>query len=361
MAENNLVAFEPGIHTSEDVDTSKHPGNTVYYFKAGSHNIPTMTLQSGNTVYLEGGAVVSGIPKQNAEVWESDGWNDQFTTGQVMHSQEALFLCHGGENLTFAGSGMLCGRATLEQGYRHMLIDLHFCKNVHASGIILRESSSWTFWTEQCENVRVDNIKILGCYVNNDGLEISGCKDYIVQNSFVHNADDSLVIKAWAEVNGITVKDNTVWNDANHALGIVHEICATVDNVVFINNTVIHSTDGLWDPECESGGVLAVWIQGGGNVRGTVFKDIIVEDNCHKDKEDIKLTVTEKQQGKISDILFENITFLSTAKNQVRINGFDHTAKNITFRNVTLNGERLSSAEDSRFLNQGGQGPFVFE
>lgn len=343
LSADNVVVFEPGVHSMEETDTASYTGPMVYYFKPGHHIIHQLLLNDGDTVYVAGGAYVSQHLEPDAQPWID--WNPFGDTD--MRLQKSTFFSEHQDNIRIYGRGVIDGGYSIEQKHRHTLVELRYADGIDMEGVILKDSSAWTLWLEQSRDIHVDNIKILGYYVNNDGIEISACHDTLIENSFCHNADDSFIVKAWLDASNITVQNCTVWNDVAQSFGAVYEIYGEVSDITFRDCTVIRSTGGLWTDE--SGGVLSLWNTGGGNIHDVLFENIVIEEATNSAREALKVSVTDNPSGKISNIRFKNIAFLDTANTDIKIKGPDGSIQGVTFENVSLNGEPVLSESDARF------------
>lgn len=316
----------------------------VHYFAPGTHYIDPLEIADGETVYIAGGAIVYANVQQD----RLSEWDD-------MVFQEATFLANGKKGVSIKGRGMICGRYSFDNGRRHKLIEFQECEEVKVEGVILRESSGWSMAVRESERIHVDNVRIVGYYINNDGIDICSSRHALIENCFCHNADDSFLIKAdQAPVSDVLFKNCVAWNDVATSFGIINETSHEVKNVIFRDCIVLHSTLPCWIPE--AGGVLAIWNDRGGNIHDVLFENILVEDAC-KDKPAIKLNITNlvagntKREGLIQDIGFRNIEFLQTDDDRiVLVSSFLESAiSRIRFHDVKLNGLAVSSSADSRF------------
>jgi len=366
IIEGNVIRFtvhEPGTYIVEPFGTEcpihifanpletevpdPHDPN-VYYFAAGIHYIDPLKLRSDATVYIAGGAIVyANIRDDHLSEWDD------------MVFQQATIHATGSKRLKICGRGILCGRDSLENGRRHKLIELKQCEGIEVEGIILRESSGWSFAVYDCEHVRVNNVKVVGHYINNDGIDICSSRHVRVENSFCHNADDSFLIKAHdAPVYDVIFDNCVVWNDVATSFGLVCEIGNPVSDVTFSNCTVVHSTLGCWIPE--SGGVLAIWNDYGSDVSNIQFKNMIIEDAC-ADKPLIKLNISNvfemnaAQTGSIRNITFSEIKALQTADERIVLSSpfTEGAVSDIMLDQITINGSLLKSADDPRVVNEG--------
>jgi hypothetical protein len=232
----------------------------VVYFGPGVHPVPSISLAAGKTLYIAGGAVVYLQPSGLGP-----------GSGPPIKVPPFITTVNS-DHVTIRGRGILCGRAALAAGQRAQLVAANFAQNLEVEGVTLREAGDWTLVISNSSHVAVDHVKILGHFENSDGVVISGSTDAVIKNSFVHNADDSMEVKAWQPASNIIFDNDIVWSTVGGAFGIPSEVYADISNITFQNSTVIHSTEAD-----SSRGALGVNLQGGANVNDIVFKNMVVE------------------------------------------------------------------------------------
>lgn len=82
---------------------------------------------------------------------------------------------------------------------RPMILDFRGCKKVKVSGIVLKDSPSWVQNYTLCEDLVIDSITVSSvAYWNNDGIDITGCRNVRVTHCFVNSADDGICLKSEA-------------------------------------------------------------------------------------------------------------------------------------------------------------------
>ncbi len=341
----------------KDVPGPKTPG--VRYYGPGFHEVSEIDLLSNETVYIAGGAVVSLKPQPTEKLAPTSRHQNY---GVDVWWSAGLFGSHGKTNVTIRGRGILCGRKALEQRQRGHLVRAELLENLAVEGIILREASVWSMYVTNCRRVRISNVKIIGHYVNNDGIPIGGTSDALVEDCFVHNADDSLQVKVWIPQRNVTFRNCIVWNDIGGSLGLMHESGGGIENVAFENCTVIHSTDD--SSVCPVAGLK---LSGPGSARHFRFENIVIEDvqgprrpalkvinnwdDWHLDYptkpnspyELLSPPKREKPSGAIRDVLFRNVRVLQCRNTNVVLiaEGPDSPVEDVTFDNVVIAGHRL--------------------
>lgn len=93
-----------------------------------------------------------------------------------------------------------------EEDFRPMIINLFNCRNVNLKGITIKDASSWVQSYDKCRDMIFDSLKVISdAYWNNDGFDISDCKNVQVTNCFVNTADDGICLKSG---------DKNDWNDS---------------------------------------------------------------------------------------------------------------------------------------------------
>lgn len=348
----------------ESPPATNAPG--VRYFGPGRHELSEVDLQSNQTVYIAGGALVSLKP-QPADKLPASHRHQNY--GVDVWWSAGLFGSSGKTNVTIRGRGILCGRRALAEGQRGHLIRAEGVTGLKIDGIILREPSVWGMYVTNCRRVHINNVKILGHYVNSDGIPIGGTSDALVENSFCHNADDAFQVKVWIPQRNVIFRNCVVWNDLGGCLGLMHEAEANIEDVRYEKCTVIHSTDD--SSVCPIAGLK---LNGPGQASRFVFENIVIEDVQGPRRAVIKLINNwddwhldlstkegspyelrnppkrEKPSGAIREVIFRNIQVLKCRNTDVVLigEGPDSRIENITFDNVVIAGKRLRP-NDPRF------------
>ena len=144
------------------------PGDKgVVYFGPGVHKPEKIVLQSDQTLYLAGGAVVK------AEVLVK------------------------GTNIRICGRGILDGSDwEWRTGPVGNLIAIRNSTDVEANGITLRGSSHWTIVLKNSQRVTVRNVKLCNSRVqNDDGINPCNSQDVLVTDCFIRSDDDCIALK----------------------------------------------------------------------------------------------------------------------------------------------------------------------
>ncbi len=141
----------------------------VRYFAAGRiHEAGEIVLKSGETLYIEAGAVVRGFVRST-----------------------------NATDVSIRGQGVLDGRFhNYAKGDRVRSVIFERCTNVRVSDIIMIEPTSWMLVFACCRGVHVDGLKQIGSCMSSDGIDIVSSRDVLIENCCLRNDDDNIAVKA---------------------------------------------------------------------------------------------------------------------------------------------------------------------
>ena len=147
------------------IDALHAKGGGQLYFPAGRYLTGSLQLKSNVTLYLEKEAVLLG----STSPYDYPG----FSTEKELkvnndHFDQALIYAEGAENIGITGEGCIDGQG------RELALTI--------------------------DSLHVEN----RAYWNNDGIDISDCKDVRISNCFINSADDGICLKS---------HNRGVWND----------------------------------------------------------------------------------------------------------------------------------------------------
>jgi polygalacturonase len=304
----------------------------VIYFGPGIHEITTLTVDDNKTVYIAGGAVVRGA------IGADEQWHTGWIPG-LKYYGGASFVFKG-KNITFRGRGI----------FDQELVPTHGRHTISASvdglkmeGIILRNSSSWTVSLRDCNNVHIDNIKILGHRANSDGIDINSSFDVLVENCFLRTLDDLVVVKTMkrtGEAGRIRVRKCVLWNEVAHALSIGAELTQKVEDVIFEDCDVIGDHGREW--------TLRIYHTDAGLIKNVRFENIRIEESVKFASLWINNAywTTDEQRGRIEDVVFKDITVNNSGRpleKEIEFLGYDaeHSINNVLIENVVINGKKV--------------------
>ncbi len=301
-----------------ETDTPKPGDENVVYFGPGLHKPEKIVLQSNQTLYLAGGAVVKA---------------------------EVLVR---GNNIRICGRGILDGSDwKWRTGPVGNLIAVRNSTNVEITGITLRGSSHWSIVPKNCQHVTIRNVKLCNSRVqNDDGINPCNSQDVLITDCFIRSDDDCVALKGLdfsgrnSNVERITVENCIFWCDRARIFLLGHESRAEyMRDITFRNLDIIHFT------------MTPFLLEPGEDMK---LQNITIEDiRIHGEGQGqfIRLRPVVNQYmpkqvpGFISNIRFRNITLDGKPGDYlVQLQGADveHNVSDVIFENVSILGSKLT-------------------
>ncbi len=234
--------FHNALHVFANPVSQKPDGDVIYYGK-GEHKADLIWLESNQTLYIDEGAIVHGV------VYAKDAENVRIMGRGILDAS----LYRRGNDDNEGGREIIedllsRGFSPVDMKYHGNLV-LNHCRNCLVEGVILCDAPMWsTIIRNDCENITVDNIKIVGQWrYNSDGIDICTSKNVTVKNCFVRSFDDCVVTRgAYLEgesgnVENVVVENCVLWCDWGKSLETWCGHKPTeIKNVTFRNNYLIH-------------------------------------------------------------------------------------------------------------------------
>ncbi len=206
----------------------------AYGAKADKNHLNTIAIQKaidaannagGGRVIIPDGNYVTGpiIIKSNVELHLTDNAVLLGSTNRMDFNDKlmALISAGGQQNISMTGSGTINGQGRelvenvlelLSKGIitdpqwkvkrpgeknRPTLISFSNCDDVKVTGVTLKDASGWVQSYNKCKNVLIDSILVQStAYWNNDGIDITDCKNVKIINSTFNAADDAVCLKS---------------------------------------------------------------------------------------------------------------------------------------------------------------------
>lgn len=346
-------------------NNTKFDGETIV-FKKGVHNPGRIVLKSNQKIYIEEGAVVYG------EIYGEDVSNVEISgRGILDHSKQKSFTADD----------------KFVDPMRPSPIEIRYSENVVIKDIVVRDPFFLAVRPIGCENLYIDNIKIIGCWrYNSDGIDLINCRHGIVKNCFVRSFDDSICLKGFCYqfidemthngkrydiMEDITVSDCVVWNDWGKALEVGVDLCAAeTRNCKLINCDIIHAAGMAMDvANVDYSYVHDIAFE---NIRlecsdyepAPVFQES--EEQVYSSESKyypflffVAIYYSEEysskgERGRINNITFKDIYVYSAQMPNSKIFGYDekHKVENIYFENVFLNDKKIDSIENANIYTE---------
>ena len=244
------------------LDTCGKTGGGTVHFPAGTYLSKPLTLRTRTTVQLDEGAILLATTNHADFMKVPGDWLKATAGGDFVPLLNGKDL----ENFIITGKGVIDGNGAVwwveaekarqkVSGYtlpRPNLFTLQRCRNVRVTGITLRNSPKFHFVPSECEDVLVEDVKVLApdTAANTDGIDPSNCRNVTITRCFIDVGDDNIAIKSGKKIAGrefgcenITVTDCTFKH--GHGMSIGSETVGGVRNVTVKNCTFENTDNGL--------------------------------------------------------------------------------------------------------------------
>ncbi len=240
-----------------------------------------------------------------------------------LNYRKSFLQISGKENVIVTGCGTF-DFTNLDRKEREG-VNIEYCKNCIIEGLILLNSPSWTFICYGCENTEIKDITVTGYRTNSDGINICGCNNMTISDSFIRTGDDCFSVKTTNDLfpaHDIGFLNCIAWSTKARCFGITGEVEADIYNVLFKDCSVIFR-DATWDNDRAYS--LAIAVENGkGQINNVTFENIEI----HRDTgRGICVIVygNDIKNCKIKNITFKNVSLYSDLKNKIS------TKRNISF------------------------------
>ena len=203
------------------IDQINEKGGGRLVLARGAYLTGGLMLRSGVELFLEEGATLLGSTNP-----------DDYQPISISHTDDtrndnasmALLMADKAEHISITGSGTIDGQGLalalnidslhhtgerLDPYYnqrrqrpsemaRPKLLFFHECKDIHVTGIKLRNSANWGLSFHLCEQLSLLRLDIENrAYWNNDGIDLTDCKHVLVADCQINSADDGVCLKSY--------------------------------------------------------------------------------------------------------------------------------------------------------------------
>lgn len=311
---NNLQLFaNPIEHDAPDPKRIKQlqKEGKLCYFGPGYHRIDTLRVQSGQWLYVAGGAVLDGV------VEVADARDVRISGRGMIYPERAM--------------GVLVARS----------------RNVEVEGIFTTQCA-----VGGCDSVEVKNVKVMSYYGWGDGFNVFASSNVHYDGIFARTSDDCTTIYATrkgftGDSRNILTENAVLWADVAHPFMI--GIHGNVDDPDTIEQIVYRNIDilDMQEKQIDYQGVFAIVAGDENLVRDVLFDDIRVENFRQGKLFDLRVVWNRKYcraPGRgIEDITFRNIRYDGDRSELSLLIGYDGQRKvrNVRFENLRINGVHI--------------------
>lgn len=203
------------------IDACHDAGGGIVRVPVGDFQIGTIELKSNVTLSLDYGANLLG--STNKADYTTEGLDDPREGGP-----HCLIYANGATNIRIDGLGVIDGRGTPEnfprlrsggrnRGLRPRLLRMVNCDKLTFSGVTWKRPAFWGLHLIDCKNIHFDavTIRFRNNNFNNDGIDLDGCENVLIENCDIDSGDDAICLKSsknpcrYIAVRGCRVSSNT--------------------------------------------------------------------------------------------------------------------------------------------------------
>lgn len=361
MKENGFLVLELGdehhcLHVfNNPVNEFEQKQKATHYFGPGVHCPGLVRLKSGDSVYIDAGAVVYGS-----------------------------FFGENIENVDIYGYGIIDGsyeRRLFEHCYeRYTKGNLKFyeSRNIRIEGVTLMDSAIWVINLFACENVTVEGVKVIGQWrYNTDGVDIVNSSHVTVKDSFIRVFDDVVTLKGirayqTRPVTDILVENCVFWCGWGRTCEVgIETMAPEYTRIVFRNCDLIRNSTAAIDLR---NGNFA-------DIHDVLFEDLRVEYAANAMPEVYQTSdeqtyapartepwmpaliwtdnfkyhpVEEEKPGVLRDIVFRNIQVYAEeglpAPTVYFLSTIPAPHRNFTLDGLFVNGKRITSSDELDYV-----------
>ena len=309
-------------------------GPQVRRFTAGQvYEVGELSLADGETVWIEGGAVVRGCLR-----------------------------AHGARGITLCGRGVFDGSYYLDANDRRRFLVFDRCQDITLRDVLLINAPLWQVVFGNCQDVRVSGLKEVGHAGSSDGIDVVGSSRVLIEDCFLRCGDDAIVIKSvdltthpqpepfmWAgDVEDVEVRRCTILAYGGAAFEIGHELQADrVRNLRFRDCDVLGTH--------HFGCTFSIRNADRACIEDVLYEDIRVE-HAYKAFIDLRIIKSmwgrDPERGHVRRVRFRNIDWKRTRFNPgyttSLIGGWspEHLVEDVTFENIRIDGVPITSLDE---------------
>ena len=196
----NGIALDT-VAVQKAIDSCSEAGGGVVRIPAGRFVIGTVHVKSNVTLSFDHGAELLGSQEMK------DYPIDNLRPAREGNS-ECLLYAADATNIRFEGLGVIDGRGSREafpkrsgpggRDNRPRLIRFENCRKVTFSGLTYKNPAFWGIHLVDCKDVHITGVtlQMRDNNSNNDGFDIDGCENVLLENSEIHSHDDAICLKS---------------------------------------------------------------------------------------------------------------------------------------------------------------------
>lgn len=334
------------------IDQCAASGGGTVYFPPGTWLSGTIELRSHVTLKLEAGCRLLG----SANLADYPERVSKVPTYTAKYTARSLIYGADVENVSICGQGTIDGNASSfpinGRMRRPFLIRMIQCRDVLVRDVALRESAMWMQHYLACQRVRIHQITVYNhTNINNDGVDIDGCRDFVVSDCVIDSDDDAIVMKSSGDrpCENVTIT-NCVLSSHCAALKMGTESTGGFRNIT-ISNCVVFSPaatkrigkDPALASSSRAGRGIAFDLYDGGTLENVTISNITLDGVCSPISMKIEDrgrsyndTMPKPAPGILRNVILSNIV-ATNSWSGCKISGLpDHPIENVQLNNINI-------------------------
>lgn len=319
------------------------PASVTYFFAPGKvHELPgnVLTLKAGESAYIAGGAVVKGSINVGVPQ-DAEGYGKGARIPVKAPSKD----------IRIAGQGVI---SPSEKG---MPMAVFNAEKVLIEGLTVLNTNQWTLRLFNVSKSTISGVHVFSTGKYSDGIDLLGCTDIVVRDSFFRSEDDCVSIKGQkfdvvgGNVERIVLENLVIWHGlAGNGIEIGWEL--GVDHVKDITVRRCHIMHSDGKPYPFRRAALSIHNSGGAAVSNILYEDVSIEQaregliRLWVGKSDF--TKGSTKIGSITDVTYRRLRYLDGPALPITIDSqkAPGNIKNITFEDCRLLGKQITKHSD---------------
>lgn len=276
------------IFIQKAIDEVHQSGGGKVIVPAGDFITGTIILKSNVTLYLSEGATLHG----STNLADYPVIYPEFKSYTDVHANRSIIYAEKQNYISIQGKGTIDGHgehANFSQKGKHnddsrpYGVRIISCKNIHIEGITLRNAAQWMQHYLNCENLFINNIYVFNhANLNNDGIDIDGCRNVVLTNSIFDADDDAICLKGNGKADNehITISNCVARSNCN-AFKMGTETTGGFKHITANNITIGAASvkSHIWNRKMNMGGIV-LEIVDGGHMENIVLSNFTI-DSCY--------------------------------------------------------------------------------
>jgi Glycosyl hydrolases family 28 len=183
------------------IDRCNGAGGGTVYLPPGVYLSGTLFLKSHVTLHLEANATLQG----STRLADYPITKAKVESRTNLYNLRSLIYAENLDAISIVGRGTLDGSGAAfknpaHDGSRPLILRVINCRDVLVENIQMRNSGFWNQHYLACERVRLHGVRVWNhATYNADGVDIDGCRDFIVSNCFIDSDDDAICLKSTSD------------------------------------------------------------------------------------------------------------------------------------------------------------------